>query len=183
MRKVRNSVSIRVGNVDQPAVLAKINVFAVGCGRRRRGYGPLSFGSPEDEEQPQRKGKRYGYPIGLRCEQSCRPIHSTLPRQSGRSIPNKTYETTSGHRLIERIRPASPGQSTDGPLIEISPHVMRHTFGSRLGMAGVDPRTIRKPGHWSSLAMVQSYVNLRKTPKTEAIEKLSAATECYVLLK
>ena len=35
----------------------------------------------------------------------------------------------------------------------------RHTFGSRLGMAGVDARTIQELGRWSSLAMVQRYVN------------------------
>jgi integrase len=40
-------------------------------------------------------------------------------------------------------------------LTDISPHVMRHTFGSRLGMAGVDARTIQELGRWSSLAMVQ----------------------------
>jgi integrase len=66
-------------------------------------------------------------------------------------------------------------------LTDISPHVMRHTFGSRLGMAGVDPRTIQELGRWSSLAMVQRYTNLSKTHKAEAIEKLSAAPkECYV---
>jgi integrase len=64
-------------------------------------------------------------------------------------------------------------------LTDISPHVMRHTFGSRLGMAGVDARTIQELGRWSSLAMVQRYVNLSKSHKAEAIEKISRPKKCH----
>jgi site-specific recombinase XerD len=63
-------------------------------------------------------------------------------------------------------------------LTDILPHVMSHTFWSRLAMAGVDACTIQELGPWSSLAMVQRYVNLSKSHKAEAIEKLSAGKEC-----
>ena len=52
------------------------------------------------------------------------------------------------------------------------PHVLRHTFGSRLGMAGVDPRTIQELGGWKSLAMVQRYTHLNPDHKVAAIRKL-----------
>ncbi len=58
-------------------------------------------------------------------------------------------------------------------LTGISPHVCRHTFASRLAMAGVDLRTIQELGRWASLSMVQRYSSLSKTHKSEAIEKLS----------
>jgi integrase len=58
-------------------------------------------------------------------------------------------------------------------LEDISPHVCRHTFGSRLGMAGVDAKTIMELGRWANLSMVQRYVNLSPNHKTDAIRKLS----------
>jgi site-specific recombinase XerD len=58
-------------------------------------------------------------------------------------------------------------------LTGISPHVCRHTFASRLAMAGVDLRTIQELGRWASLSMVQRYANLSKIHKAEAIEKLA----------
>lgn len=36
-----------------------------------------------------------------------------------------------------------------------TPHVLRHTFASRLAMTGAHPRTIQELGGWSELAMVE----------------------------
>ena len=44
----------------------------------------------------------------------------------------------------------------------VSPHVLRHTFASRLVMAGVDLRTIQELGGWGSLEMVQRYSHLNR---------------------
>lgn len=60
-------------------------------------------------------------------------------------------------------------------LIGVSPHVMRHTFASRLGMVGVDIRTIQELGGWAEIKMVERYANLSTSHKAEAIEKLSNA--------
>jgi len=59
-------------------------------------------------------------------------------------------------------------------LKDVSPHVLRHTFGSRLAMAGVDPRTIQELGGWASLAMVQRYTHLSPTHKAEAVERIAS---------
>jgi len=56
---------------------------------------------------------------------------------------------------------------------DISPHVCRHTFATRLAEDGVDLRTIQELGRWASLAMVQRYSNISEFHKTEAIERLS----------
>ena len=55
----------------------------------------------------------------------------------------------------------------------VTPHVLRHTFASRLAMAGVDPRTIQELGGWSSLEMVERYTHLSPTHKAEAVERIA----------
>jgi len=59
-------------------------------------------------------------------------------------------------------------------LVDVTPHTLRHTFGSRLGMAGVDPRTIMELGGWSSLAMVERYCHVGDGHKALAIKKLES---------
>ena len=51
--------------------------------------------------------------------------------------------------------------------------MLRHTFASRLAMAGVDPRTIQELGGWSSLEMVERYTHLSPTHKAEAVERIA----------
>jgi site-specific recombinase XerD len=50
---------------------------------------------------------------------------------------------------------------------------VRHTFASRLAMAGVDPRTIQDLGGWRSLAMVERYTHLSPTHKAAAVERIA----------
>jgi len=57
-------------------------------------------------------------------------------------------------------------------LVGITPHVLRHTFASRLVMAGVDLRTIQELGGWQSLDMVMRYSHLSPHHKAQAVEAL-----------
>src|SRR2546426_4758689 len=59
-------------------------------------------------------------------------------------------------------------------LKDVTPHVLRHTFASRLAMAGVDPRTIQELGGWASLEMVERYTHLSPTHKAEAVERIAS---------
>lgn len=56
----------------------------------------------------------------------------------------------------------------------MTPHVLRHTFASRLAMAGVDRRTIQELGGWASLGMVQRYTHLSPTHRAEAVERIAS---------
>ena len=58
-------------------------------------------------------------------------------------------------------------------LTGVTPHVLRHTFASRLGMAGTDLRTIQELGGWRSIKMVERYAHLSDEHKRAAIEGLS----------
>ena len=56
-------------------------------------------------------------------------------------------------------------------------HGNRHTFASRLVMAGVDLRTVQQLGGWQSLAMVQRYAHLAPDHLRAAVERLVQAPE------
>jgi len=51
-------------------------------------------------------------------------------------------------------------------------HGCRHTFASRLVMAGVDPRTVQELGGWRTLGMVQRYAHLSPAHLQAAVERL-----------
>ncbi len=56
---------------------------------------------------------------------------------------------------------------------DVTPHVMRHTFASRLVMAGVDLRTIQELGGWSDLKMVERYSHVDQSRKIDAVDKIA----------
>ena len=51
-------------------------------------------------------------------------------------------------------------------------HGLRHTFASRLVMAGVDLRTVQELGGWRTLAMVQRYSHLGSDHLQAAVDRL-----------
>jgi integrase len=54
-------------------------------------------------------------------------------------------------------------------------HCLRHTFASRLAMAGVDLLVIKELGGWKTLAMVMRYAHLSPGRLREGIERLVCA--------
>lgn len=54
----------------------------------------------------------------------------------------------------------------------ISPHIMRHTFATRLDQTGASLMTLMKLGRWADIRMVQRYSNPSERNKREAIERL-----------
>lgn len=57
-------------------------------------------------------------------------------------------------------------------LQDITAHTMRHTFASRLVMAGVDLRSVQELGGWSSLKMLERYSHLSPGHLQSAVEAL-----------
>lgn len=53
-------------------------------------------------------------------------------------------------------------------------HTLRHTFASRLVLAGVKLRTVQKLGGWQTIGMLERYSHLAASHKVQAIEKLAA---------
>lgn len=61
-------------------------------------------------------------------------------------------------------------------LPDMTPHTLRHTFASRLAMAGVDMRTLQELGGWHTLRMVQRYAHLAPSQKAHAVERIVIQT-------
>jgi integrase len=55
----------------------------------------------------------------------------------------------------------------------VTPHVLRHTFASRLVMRGAHLRTLQELGGWKSLNMVQRYAHLSREHNQRAVELLA----------
>jgi integrase len=55
----------------------------------------------------------------------------------------------------------------------VTVHVLRHTFASRLVMAGVDLPTVQKLGCWKTLDMVLRYAHLSPSHLDAAVEKIA----------
>ncbi len=105
------------------------------------------------------------------------PLNSTVRAALARTLedrPGGPVFARRGGAPYRSIRKGFRRACEAAGLTDVSPHVLRHTFASRLAMAGVDPRTIQDLGGWRSLAMVERYAHLSPTHKAAAIERIAA---------
>jgi integrase len=76
-------------------------------------------------------------------------------------------------RAVEKAQAALKAAGKDASGLEdYTWHGNRHTFASRLLMAGVDLRTVQELGGWRSLMMVQRYGHLAPDHLQQAVERL-----------
>jgi integrase len=91
------------------------------------------------------------------------PVFALKPREAKVFFPS----------ALRRAAAALKNADVDAPhLDEYTWHGNRHTFASRLAMAGVDPLTIKEVGGWRTLAMVQRYAHLAPGHLHAAVERL-----------
>jgi integrase len=77
---------------------------------------------------------------------------------------------------VKRARIALAGAAQDPAQLDgYTWHANRHTWASRLTMAGVDPRTIMALGGWSNMGMLARYSHLTPGHLQAAVEKLVPA--------
>lgn len=78
-------------------------------------------------------------------------------------------------RAVSRARQelAEQGHRADAEALDgFTWHGLRHTFASRLAMAGVDLLTLKDLGGWKTLAMVTRYAHLMPGRLREGVERL-----------
>jgi len=101
------------------------------------------------------------------------PLNSILAEVL-RKVPVRgeyVFAKQNGERL-KSIKSAFDTACRRANLPDVTPHTLRHTFASRLAMAGVDLRTIQELGGWKSISMVMRYAHLSQKHKREAVELL-----------
>ncbi|MBI2962729.1 MAG: site-specific integrase [Deltaproteobacteria bacterium] len=133
---------------------------------------------------------RPGYPNGSLTMQAAYakngtsrtvPLTSVLREALARLKETATSDVVfvgRGGRPLRSIRNAfelAPEKAGLGK--DVTPHILRHTFASRLAMAGVDLRTIQELGGWKTLALVERYSHLSPSHKAEAIERIARESQ------
>jgi len=99
-----------------------------------------------------------------------RAVLAQLPRPlTGTSL---VFSNSIGGRDLRWAEKTFPKAVSAARIDDFRLHDIRHTFASRLAMAGVDMLTIKDLGGWKSLAMVQRYAHLSPSHRSEAIERL-----------
>jgi len=103
-----------------------------------------------------------------------RDILRALPSRlkSAYVFPSATGETPlDGHNVVRRLFvPALAAAGIDG----FRWHDLRHTFASRLTMAGVDLRTVQELMGDKTLAMTLRYAHLSPAHQLDAVQRLNA---------
>jgi integrase len=97
-----------------------------------------------------------------------------MSRELGDAL-RRLRETAAGdHVFVSRkrkpfksIRTAFETACKRAELTDVSPHVLRHTFASRLAIARYDLRTIQELGGWEEIEMVSRYAHLSPSHKAE----------------
>ncbi|MCI0625908.1 MAG: site-specific integrase [Acidobacteria bacterium] len=105
-------------------------------------------------------------PLKERMQES-RSEH-VFERKDGKQI---AFEQSDGKR-IRSVRTAFTNACERANLAGVSPHTLRHTFASRLGMAGVNNITLQKLGRWKEPEMILRYAHFSQEHLADAIEKI-----------
>ncbi len=93
-----------------------------------------------------------------------------LRQQMKRSQSEYVFVKEDGITPLKAINTAFYAACRRAKLINVTPHVLRHTFASRLVMNGADLRTVQELGGWKSMSMVERYSHLSDRHKAEAVE-------------
>ena len=93
-----------------------------------------------------------------------------LKRQMKRSKGEHIFVKEDGITPLKEIKTAFDAACRRAKLTDVTPHVLRHTFASRLVMNGADLRTVQELGGWKSMSMVERYAHLSDQHKAEAVE-------------
>ncbi len=107
------------------------------------------------------------------------PMHSALVEVFERLLQTKgefLFTNQDGSRL-KGIRGGFDAACQRAKIKGATPHTLRHTFASRLAMAGVGSVSLQQLGRWESLSMINRYAHLSPGHLTESLERLGCAAK------
>lgn len=101
------------------------------------------------------------------------PIHSKLVEPLRAAMKRSRGEYVfEGRQKKDSIRTAFENACERANLRGVTPHTLRHTFASRLAMAGVGNKTLQELGRWKRVEMIDRYAHLSPEHLAQAIEKI-----------
>ena len=93
------------------------------------------------------------------------PLQAQMKRSKGEFVFEKPTDGPD-----RSIQTAFETARRHAKLSDVTPHVLRDTFASRLVMNGVPLRTVQELGGWKTLAMAFRYLHLNEEHKQQSIE-------------
>ncbi len=117
-----------------------------------------------------KNGSSRRIPINSVCEAALRSLVT-----EGQKPTDRVFSSRHG-KAINTPRKWFEASLADAKIEGVTWHTLRHTFCSRLAMAGIDIRMIAELAGHKTLAMAMRYSHLAPSSKLSAIEKLAAVS-------
>ena len=100
-------------------------------------------------------------------------LKETLTRLRERSDGSGCFFVSRSGQPFRSIRTQFTTACRNAKLADVTPHTLRHTFASRLAIAGIGLRTIQELGGWKEIRMVLRYAHLSDQHKADAVETIT----------
>jgi integrase len=113
-----------------------------------------------------KNGKAESVPLTPRLREALRRVSQSNPK-------SEYIFTRDNGQPFKSIQNIFRTAAAKAEITGIYPHVMRHTFATRLDKSGASLREIQELGRWADIRMVQRYSNVSERNKREAIQRLS----------
>lgn len=128
----------------------------------------IDFGRKEIVLDETKNGSSRHIPMNSTCEAAFRSLVV-----AGQKPADRVFSSRHG-KAINTPRKWFEASAEEAGITDLTWHSLRHTFCSRLAMAGVDIRTIAQLAGHKTLAMAMRYSHLSPSHNLSAIEKLVA---------
>jgi Phage integrase family len=100
-------------------------------------------------------------------------LKETLTRLRGRSDGSGCFFVSRSGQPFRSIRTQFTTACRNAKLADVTPHTLRHTFASRLAIAGIGLRTIQELGGRKEIRMVLRYADLSDQHRADAVETIT----------
>ena len=138
-------------------------------------WGSVDFDRREIRLDETKNGSGRTVPMNSACFAALNQLWKGLPRSPGKILHTATvrvFRSVRGEPL-DNPRAWFEQALKDAKIKDFRWHDLRHTFCSRLAMAGVDIRTIAQLAGHKTLAMAMRYSHLSPSHNLNAVEKLT----------
>jgi integrase len=125
--------------------------------------------------QAAKSGKERHVPLTPRLREGFAAAAKARTEGGATPIHGAVFTTRSGRRPLRALRSVFRRACQRAGLEGVSPHVLRHTWASRMVMSGADLRTLQQLGGWATLELVKRYSHLADEHVQAAVQRMAAA--------